>query len=82
MCHRNGVEGYGYNALVLRLSCEKINERLSGLQNMEKGGHISSGLTDRLSSKGIGRYLTPFLSLLPLDRHFLEKLLEPSYITC
>ena len=29
---------------------KKINEKLSGLQNMGKGSHISSGLADHLSS--------------------------------
>ena len=29
---------------------KKINEKLSGLHNMGKGSHISSGLTDHLSS--------------------------------
>ena len=29
---------------------KEMNEKLSGLQNMGKGSHISSGLTDHLSS--------------------------------
>ena len=37
------------NALV-GYHAKEINEKLSGLQNMGKGSHISSGLTDHLSS--------------------------------